>query len=192
MPSNSLQNWKTTRAVSLNEIEGAHRSVGGHGRGRRYATQQINQAYAVLLSSQFQGFCRDLHSESVEGLIDSVAPAAMRAMLRREFTWNRKLDRGNPNPGNIGEDFGRLGIDFWDRVRALDARNRDRQALLEELNLWRNAIAHQDFDPAKLGGVTTLHLRQVQRWRNACEAPAPAFDEAMRSYVQSMAGVSPW
>ena len=56
MPSNSLRNWHSIRAIALDEIESAHRMVGGSGPGRRYATQQINQAYAMLLSSQFQGF----------------------------------------------------------------------------------------------------------------------------------------
>jgi hypothetical protein len=30
-------------------------------------------------------------------------------------------------------------------VKILDVRNASRQDRLEELNLWRNAIAHQDF-----------------------------------------------
>lgn len=63
MPSKSLDLWRTTRSDTLDEIVAAHRSVGGQDRGRRFATQQINCAYTKLLSSQFQGFCRDLHSE---------------------------------------------------------------------------------------------------------------------------------
>jgi hypothetical protein len=53
MPSLALQEWSVQRAKALDEIEHAHRSVEGRGPGRRYLTQQINQAYAVLLSSQF-------------------------------------------------------------------------------------------------------------------------------------------
>lgn len=110
MPSNSLQNWNTTRVSELNEIRSAHQRIGGGRRGRRYATQQINHAYTMLLSSQFQGFCRDLHSEAVDHIVRSVAPAAVQSVLRAEFTLHRKLDRGNPNPGNIGSDFNRLGL----------------------------------------------------------------------------------
>src|SRR5271155_4208753 len=69
MPSESLRRWNDVRIHALNEIEGAHESVGGSERGRRYATQQINYAYAAILSSQFQAFCRDLHSESVDYLV---------------------------------------------------------------------------------------------------------------------------
>src|SRR5437870_4516899 len=145
MPSLAFQVWSTTRAARLDEIEAAHRSIGGAGPGRRYATQQVNQAYAVLLSSQFQGFCRDLHSECVEHLVRLVTPVAFQTALRLLLIQDRKLDRGNPNPRNIDADFGRLGIRFWQDVIAQDQRNRVRRALLEELNTWRNAIAHQDF-----------------------------------------------
>jgi hypothetical protein len=62
MPSRSFELWNTDRRQALDQIAAAHAAVGGVGPGRRYATQQINQAYATLLSSQFQGFCRDLHS----------------------------------------------------------------------------------------------------------------------------------
>src|SRR5713226_2645578 len=153
MPSIAFQSWVTDRALRLDEIEHAHRRVGGTGRGRRYATQQINHAYAMLLSSQFQGFCRDLHSECVDQLVGSVSPARLRVALRAEFLLNRKLDKGNPNPGNIGSDFSRLGLKLWTDVYAHDPRNQPRKILLEELNEWRNAIVHQDFDPSKLGGT---------------------------------------
>ena len=55
MPSHSFGRWVGERSEALDEIENAHLSVGGSARGRRYATQQINHAYATLLSAQFQG-----------------------------------------------------------------------------------------------------------------------------------------
>ena len=58
--SDSSTRWRGERSDALDEIENAHALVGGTGRGRRYATRQINHAYAALLSSHFQGFCRDL------------------------------------------------------------------------------------------------------------------------------------
>src|SRR5271167_497496 len=108
MPSNSYRRWAKIQADKLDQIENAHTSVGGTGPGRRYTTDQINQAYAVLLASQFQGFCRDLHTECVFHLTDGLMPAKMRPIVRAEFTRERKLDKGNANPGNVGEDFNRL------------------------------------------------------------------------------------
>jgi len=142
MPSLSLKKWQPERQEWLDEIERAHARIEGTARGRRYATQKVNHAYAVLLSSEFQGFCRDLHSESVNALVSVIAPNSLQPIIRAALTLNRKLDHGNPNPGNLGDDFGRLGIaKFWDVVRSADAKSTRRQARLEELNAWRNAIA---------------------------------------------------
>src|SRR5579875_2854608 len=82
----------------------------------------INYSYAALLSSHFQGFCRDLHSECID-LIIAIVPVQLEGLLRTEFAWNRSLDRGNPHPGAIGSDFNRLGVKFWAEVYAVDARN---------------------------------------------------------------------
>ncbi len=192
MPSNSLQHWNTRRITELDEIANAHRQVGGGGRGRRYATQQINHAYTMLLSSQFQGFCRDLHSEGVDHIVRSVTPLQLRAVLRAEFTLHRKLDRGNPNPGNIGSDFNRLGLTFMDRIRAESRWNPGRIGLLEDLNSWRNAIAHQDFDPALLGGTINLRLAAVISWRRACEQLAIVFDSVIGDHIAQITGTRPW
>lgn len=97
MPSISYRRWIKTQAAALDQMEHAHSSVGGTGRGRRYATDQINHAYAILLASQFQGFCRDLHSESAAYLIDALEPPSMRPIVRAELTRDRKLDKGNAN-----------------------------------------------------------------------------------------------
>jgi hypothetical protein len=128
MPSNSLLQWRGARAAVLDEIEAAHANVGGTERGRRYATQQINRAYAVLLSSEFQGFCRDLYSECMDHVL-ATAPAATRGVIRTQFLWGRSLDRGNPQAGTIGSDFGRFGIPFWDEVYDLYALNKRRREL---------------------------------------------------------------
>jgi hypothetical protein len=192
MPSTSYLRWISQGAKALNEIEQAHAAVGGTGRGRRYATNQVNQAYVVLLASQFQRFCRDLHSECVDRLVAAVALPALRAVMRAEFTWGRKLDRGNAQSGSIGEDFGRLGIDFWTEVRGYNSRSAAWQALLDDLNAWRNAVAHQDFDPARLRGATALRLAQVRRWRATCRGLARGFDEVMRRHLLTLTGVSPW
>ncbi len=163
MPSLASQQWSSWRAAALDEIEHAHRSVGGTVPGRRYLTQQINQAYAVLLSSQFQGFCRDLHSDCVNHLLAAVASPVLLATCQRNFLFGCKLDTGNPNPGNIGSDFNRLGLLFWPAVEADHLRNPHRLRALEKLNRWRNAIAHNRFAPDMLrGGQPSLQLREVQ------------------------------
>jgi len=189
MPSNSLKHWQSVRCRALDEIENAHATVGGTARGRRYATQQINYAYAALLSSHFQGFCRDLHSECIDHIV-AITPSSVQALLRIELVWNRALDKGNPQPSAIGSDFNRLGIQFWPSVLAQDNRNGRRQKRLKQMVDWRNAITHQDFGP--VGGDPTLHLARVRLWRRAVTVLANQFDQAMHDYMGSLLGSAPW
>jgi hypothetical protein len=191
MPSNSWNRWNSERADALDEIENAHVMVGGTERGRRYATQQINYSYATLLSSHFQGFCRNLHSECIEQIVGLI-PVQLRAFMRVEYVWNRSLDKGNPHPGAIGSDFNRLGVDFWTEVHTLDGRNERRRELLQELVDWRNAIAHQDFNSVAAGRDPVLHLVKVRAWRRSANALARYFDDVMYNYLRSVIGASPW
>jgi hypothetical protein len=191
MPSNSLKDWQGPRRIKLDQIVEAHRAVGGGTRGRRYATEQVNHAYAVLLASQFQAFCRGLHSECVHHIVQQV-PAHLRNVVRGELVRDRKLDRGNANSGNIGADFARLGLRLWERVKALDSRNVARRELLDQLNHWRNAIAHQDFEGLTLVDRTTLRLVDVNGWRRACRQLAVAFDKVARAYLSALLGSPPW
>lgn len=192
MASASLSLWQTNRAVALQEIQAAHASVGGVGPGRRYATQQINQAYVMLLSGQFQGFCRDLHTECVDYLVGATSPADIQGLLRGGLLHERKIDRGNPFPGNIGDDFNRLGVKFWSDVNAFDKGNSQRQKHLETLNIWRNSIAHQNFDPLKLGSKVTVQLVEVRKWNAACDGLAQSFDAVMGRHLSTILGTAPW
>ena len=117
-------------------------------------------------------------------------PTGHREVAKIQFQHARKLDRGNPNKGNLGSDFGRFGFKFWDHVHAADARNAVRSGKLEELNLWRNAIAHQDWQG--VGGDPALRLVRVNGWRMALNALAPAFDRVMREQVRVIRGTPPW
>jgi hypothetical protein len=193
MPSSSYGIWATERTKTLDEIEAAHRAVGGTGRGRRYATQQLNQAYTVLLMSQFQGFCRDLHSESVDHLVASVQPVSIGSVLRGILTEKRSLDRGNANAGGLGSDFGRFGLSFWAEAGARDARVAKWQERLEDLNEWRNAIAHQNFAKLASRGLRpVVFLDEVRRWRRTCSGLALTFDRVLSAHLCSMVGTQPW
>lgn len=77
-------------------------------------------------------------------------------------------------------------------MKARSSASTRRIERLEELSLWRNAIARQDFDKAKLGGRTTLRLDEVRAWCSACNGLAGTFAAVMGHYVASMVGSNPW
>ncbi len=170
-------------------MEQAYRAIVDTAGRRRHATQQIIQGYLVLLSSHFQRFCRDLHSEAAGHLLRSVDPKIFSAVYGVLIT-GRKLDQGNPNPGNLGADFGRLGMSFWPDVKALHVRNERRLALLESMVRWRNAIAHQDFasQAQALGHRTEVTLSEVRTFRRACNELARSFDRAVGTFIEVMVG----
>ncbi len=164
MPSSSLQHWFSERAAVLADLENAYRSVRGSGSGARAAAQQINQAYTMQLSAQFQGFCRDLHRECADCLVRPVADSDLRVLISNNLLFGRRLDRGNPNPGNIGADFNRLNLAFWLLVDAHRPENPVRRASLEELSEWRSAsgmcrlptVGTGDRNAASSAGATSL------------------------------------
>jgi hypothetical protein len=190
MPSVSYQHWRTTRRAALDDIETAHAGIGGTGRARQLATQQVNRAYVVILSAEFQGFCRDLHTECIDRISRAV-PAPLQPVLDREFRFNRSLDRGNPNPASIGSDFGRFGFDFWPEVLGLDSHASDYRTNLETLNTWRNAIAHNDFAPTRFT-TTILLVSQVREWRRSCNQLSHLFDTLLQRELTRLTGTAPW
>ena len=159
----------------MNNMLGVHKAVGGTGPGRRYATAQVNNAYVVLLSSEFQKYCRDLHSQAADHIAKQ-APSKIRAVVLARFTEGRKLDGGNPNPGNLGSDFGRFGLRLWEELERRNSWNKGHKKALEHLMLWRNAIGHHDFPSDRFGNRTSVLLKEVRDWRSACNHLATESD----------------
>jgi hypothetical protein len=194
MTSQSHRIWSTQRCQELDQIRHVHKQVGGTGRGRRWATQQVNHAYVVVLTSHFQGYCRDLHSECMDRFardVDQKSGTMIGQVVRRLLGSDRSLDRGNPTPENIRKDFARLGVELWLEASALDARTSARKNRVEELHLRRNAIVHQDFSripPTR----SNLQLKDAVAWRGVCDNLVRTFDEVMRRYLQRVLGTSPW
>src|SRR4051794_19205639 len=112
MASAALATWNGLRCDRLDELERVHGELTGTGPGRRWITEQLNRSYVLVLASQFQGFFRDLHTEAA-AVIAAGAPSNLRLLFEGSLTTGRYLDRGNPNPGNLGNDFARLGVDLW-------------------------------------------------------------------------------
>lgn len=197
MPSQALDHWLTKSHTELDEFENAHAQVGGVGPGRRYFTREINHAYLVAVAAQFQRFCRNLHSEAAQRLADAVQPQSFRGAVLRLLTENRKLDRGNANESTLGNDFDRLGFKFFDEVKAASGYNKRRRARLEQLNIWRNAVVHQDFnlsqhDADRVKGTNPHHVAHVRMWRRTCDELAKQFDDIVRRYVSGVVGGVPW
>lgn len=197
MPSHALLQWQSVRRHRLDQLESAHRAVGGVGRGRRVSLDQLDDLYLVNVAGQWQGFCRDLHTEAADAIASAVQPPSVGIAVREAFTQNRNLDRGNATSGSLGGDFARFGaMQLWPQLYGLDRRNEERRHKLDQLNVWRNAVAHQDFaltpGNANIVAGTQRTLLYVRRWRAACDQLVVYFDRAVRDQVIALVGTAPW
>jgi hypothetical protein len=197
MPSKALEHWRTGSQSELDEFARAHTAVGGEGRGRRYFTRQLNHAYLVAVAAQFQRFCRDLHTEAALRIAASVTQADIGKALARLLVENRKLDTGNAHDGSLGPDFDRLGLSFLAEVSAIDSGNAARRRKLVQLNVWRNAIVHQNFvlkghHEALVKGTNPDHITHVRMWSRNCAELAEMFDRVVRAYVSHVVAGPPW
>ena len=192
MGSKALDQWRTTSAALLDEVKDAHKKVGGQKPGRRYATQRLTHAYALLLAAQFQRYCRALHSESYAWILSkqTLTPGVDTTLLAA-LTSGRALDRNNANAASIAQDFRLLKKDFWKEIDQHNARNSERRKKLELLNEWRNAIAHHDFTKTT-ANTETLWLKDVDGWRSACGGLAVSIDAVVGDALTALVGTAPW
>jgi hypothetical protein len=164
MMSAALEGWRGASSEALDEIELMHAKV----EGTSVPARQLNYAYAVLLTAHFQLYCRALHTEAGEALVVSLPDPALAAVVEGILTQARFLDKGNPTPGNLGRDFGRFGFGFWKEIQTEDRQNRRREAKLEHLLEWRNAIVHGDILGKRGSGRLVprdLNLEACREWR---------------------------
>lgn len=192
MPSSARRYWLDERLVTLDHFETALRSARASGPGSRAVAEQLVQSYVLAVSAQFQGFCRDLHDEAVRQFAAQIPLATVAEVVGLELLTGRRLSSGNPNPGNLGADFGRLGLDLWGALTTHDPRVPTDRHALESLNAWRNAIAHQHFDPARLGGSTSLSILTARRWRAACDRISRGLDAVVRAHLVKLGVRAPW
>jgi hypothetical protein len=161
--------WRTDAWAAFDEIEHAHRAVGGVKPGRRFLTQQLNYAYTALLAARFQGFVRALHTQVVDVIADGADSASYRKLLRESLAQRRALDRHNAQPNSIEQDFSRVGLDVWSYVDRERCGNDERRKKLWALITWRNAITHDDVDAKLARGAldpVTVSLATCRAWRS--------------------------
>jgi hypothetical protein len=192
MPSSALTAWSTSSAAALSQLQGAHHAVGGTGAGRRTNTLQLNYAYVLLLCAHFQAYCRGLHTNAAQLLVEAIDPR-IAAVVDANLTFARQLDHRNAQPATLGADFNRFVFAFWTVVEATDARNAARRRKLETLNVWRNAIAHHDIETRR----ADLHPHEVtlaacRSWRSALNGLAESFDQALAGHLATLLGSRPW
>jgi hypothetical protein len=195
MASRALEEWQVDASAAFDEIENAHRAVGGVKPGRRFLTQQLNYAYTTLLAARFQGFVRALHTQTVDAIADGAHNAAYRRLLRESLAWGRALDRHNAQPNSIEDDFSRFGLNVWSQVDRERSGNDERRKKLWALTTWRNAIAHDDIDIKLTRGAldpVTVSFGTCRAWRSTLNVLATSLDKVAADHCQTLGLPRPW
>lgn len=195
MASHALQSWKGELADRLDELEEVHATATGTGPGRRWGTEQFNGQLFVALVGQFQAFARNLHDEALDWLRQGTPVARQLAVLSAR---ERRLDRANPSPGALAEDFGRLGMKFTAAIKGRQHGAR-RLVRLERAVDLRNGIAHADVgkvaaaaDPPNSDRATTT-LNSYRKHRSAFNGLAEDMDAVVAQHLGLLTGhVQPW
>jgi hypothetical protein len=193
--SAALDEWRGASGEVFDEIERMLWSVDGTRVGERTVAQQLNYAYAMLITAHFQRYCRDLHAETAQALVAHLMDPALGRILQGLLAQNRRLDKGNPTPVNLGLDFARFGFRFWDALEASDHRNKDRKTELERLCEWRNAIVHGDVARKRAEGrlaPRTLNLDTCREWRRALGSLAISTDRVISTHCKNLGCAEPW
>lgn len=196
MVSEALSSWRDSRSANLDALVAAHQAVTRGLPGRPSLTTELNHALIARLASELQGFSRDLHDQASDGFLTAatVPDPGIRQILRARIEDGRKLDVGNANAGNLGNDFLRIGLRLWSNIHAAHpVRGARWHEWVEWLNLARNGIAHND--PVKLGQASAAHPLTLATFRTArgvLNQFASGMDAVVETYLRGKTGVQPW
>lgn len=191
MTSAAISAWRGTRTNHLDQLEEAHAALRTGGAGRQWKTEQINLAMLVRLTSEFQGFARDLHDEAADTLAVGLAAGdlAVESVLRGAFIRERTVDKGNPHPSGLAKDFLALGLQLWPQLRSVSADAPEWNVRLGRLVETRNAIAHDNavqLAKVEADGMRLRQFRTFQSYRRSMGKLAEAMDTVVTAHCQSL------
>ena len=189
MPSAALTSWQQGRAARLLRIDQHCREVDTLVPPDPEFLDETLRGYVLHLSAHFQGFCRDLYTESSQFVISSI-PAGLQQAIQTQCNSQLALEKSNPSYDNIRKDFFRFQIEL--NLRAVHP-NGDRDLTdLNHLNNWRNRAAHQATTSLPPGTPLALNLTLIQKWAAACSSLANSMDSVVRMKLFDLVGTYPW
>lgn len=186
MPSNALLRWQTDRVPRLNAVDAQCAATLAAAPPTTLADENL-RGYVVLLCAHFQGFCRDLYSESSQ-LVAAAVPPPLQAAVQTQCAAAIRLAHNNPTLDTLRTDFGRFGFDLPTELNAVAVP----PVVLNDLallNRWRNYVAHHAVT-APPGGPLTQAM--VRSWQQSCDALATALDRIMYNQLLAALGAPPW
>ena len=193
-----LRRWLDERAKVVDVVARGHAQVGGvTGPGAPEAhSKPLAHAYVLILTREFQGFVRQLHSLAIDVFVEwSGADVTKAPKLVTGLRSGRALDRGNATHDSIKKDFARLSLPTLgisshnSRWGSGDAKSFD---LLLRL---RNALAHgneQELDRLLEEEPVRDSVSWARGQRPMLNRYAKALDRAVWDALVAVTRSEPW
>jgi len=183
MTSPALAAWRSSRLVRLDRLLAVHPNSTGSATDPAVA-EEWTHALILRLASEFQGFCRDLHSDVSEAVALTLAASdeEVRLLILVGLTTDRALNGRSADPQTLANDFARFRITLWPELEKRHPRAAPvwRESL-RLLHAARNGVVHDDLD--KLANVQAegwgIDITSVLRWRNQLDETVTALHDVV-------------
>jgi hypothetical protein len=185
-PSQALLEWNTTRRSKLDKVEGQCVWASGLVPADPEMVSEHLRAYVTLLSAHFQGFCRDLYTESSLKVVDRIKQVGLRPIVQVQFAAGLLLEKMNPTLDALSEDFRRFGIADLRAAIGTTPPADTHKGRLKAMNGCRNKCAHGE--PA----IPELLLANIQDWRNSCDWLAAQLNAVVYDKLWVAFRSTPW
>lgn len=158
--------------------------------------RQADMLLVTRMAAEFQGFARDLHDEAA-GFLAFAATSGnqgVASVLRVGIAAGRELNSRNATSSTLAADFGRIGMIFWQAIRAQDPVSGPVwETDLGNLVKMRNAIAHDDRAQILKLEQRGFRLERAltKRWHSSLDLLAASMDDVVASYLGALLGVPP-
>lgn len=195
MTSPALTTWQSSRLSRLDRLIALHPDSAGSTTDPAVA-EEWTQALVLRLSSEFQGFCRDLHNDLARTIARALTgwDEKTRSLVFAGLTRGRALEQKSASAETIRADFDRLSVDLLLLLSTHPRAGPQWTGELGQLHRARNGVVHDDPDKIKKlkKEGRELSLATVIRWRNWVDGLVEAMDDVTSSRMSELFGMIRW
>lgn len=184
--SKALVKWKRVQIPLLNELWAQYVVSSTMPPPATLADENL-RSYVVSLSGHLQEFCRGLHSESLQGLVDAI-PQHLRYATQQLCENGLRLVKDNVSFAALVADFNPFGFNLSAELNR-DPANAILLTHLGMLNSARNFAAHRN---PKLPAAGALSSSETLRWESSCDKLAEALNDIMYNQMNKLLSTPPW
>ena len=186
MPSEALLKWRNVQTPILNELWTQYQVSSTLPPPSPLADENL-RSYVVSLSGHFQEYCRSLHSESLQVLVDAL-PQPLRYSIQLLCENGIRLARDNVSFATLVADFNAFGFNLSAEMK-IDPGNAVLVTHLGLMNSARNFAAHRNPSPPAAGPLSPANIRT---WEGSFDKLASVLEGILYNHLSTLLNRPPW